>query len=255
MLTDSNSTANLPTVLILAGGLGMRLKNVVHDRPKALAQSAGIPFLEIQLKWLSHHGFKNIVLLTGYKSNQIVSYIRENTTSNLKVKIVCEQDPLGTGGAVINGLRELELSEEFILLNGDSIAEVNLKNFYKVHCAGDTAAMVICYQEDTSRYGTVNFDQDNKVVSFHEKTANSKSGWVNSGIYYFPTNWFDKTVKKKPISLEKDLIPQWLNEGKNLFVFRDLGRFIDIGTPESYIQFSKEVQFWNSKNYYIQSSN
>ena len=128
---------------------------------------------------------------------------------------------------------------EYELLN---IAEVNLKKFCKVQCAGDTAAMVICYQEDASRYGTVNFDQDNKIVSFHEKTANSKSGWINSGIYYFPTNWFDQTAKKTtPISLEKDLIPQWLNEGRNLSVFRDQGRFIDIGTPESYIQFKKEA--------------
>ena len=249
MLTDSNNTANLPLVLILAGGLGTRLKSVVHDRPKALAQSAGVPFLEIQLQWLSHHGFKNIVLLTGHKSNQIASYIGENTTSNLTVKIVCEQAPLGTGGAVINALKELTLSEEFVLVNGDSIAEVNLKKFCKVHCAGDTAAMVICYQEDASRYGTVNFDQDNKIVSFHEKTANSKSGWINSGIYYFPTNWFDHVAKIKPISLEKDMIPQWLNEGRNLSVFCDLGRFIDIGTPESYIQFNKEVQFWSSKHY------
>ena len=68
-------------------------------------------------------------------------------------------------------------------------------------------------------------------------------------IYYFPKNWFHHAAKKKPISLEKDMIPQWLNEGRNLSVFRDQGRFIDIGTPESYIQFKKEVQFWSSKHY------
>ena len=245
-MTDSNNTANLPPVLILAGGLGTRLKSVVHDRPKVLAQTAGVPFLVIQLRWLSQQGFQNIVLLTGHKSDQIASFVGDGAAWGVTVKIVCEQAPLGTGGAVINALKKLTLSEEFILVNGDSIAEVNLKKFCKVHCAGDTAAIVICYQEDASRYGTVNFDQDNKIVNFHEKTANSKSGWVNSGIYYFPTNWFDQTAKKKPISLEKDMIPQWLNEGRNLSVFRDQGRFIDIGTPESYIQFKKEVQFWKS---------
>ena len=122
-MTDSNNTENLPTVLILAGGLGTRLKSVVHDRPKALALSAGVPFLEIQLQWLSHHGFKNIVLLTGHKSNQIASYIGENTTSNLTVKIVCEQAPLGTRGAVINALKELTLSD--IALN-------NLRNTSRI---------------------------------------------------------------------------------------------------------------------------
>jgi len=240
----------MPMVLILAGGLGTRLKSVVHDRPKVLAQTAGVPFLVIQLRWLSQQGFQNIVLLTGHKSDQIASFVGDGGTLGVAVKIVCEKTPLGTGGAVLNAIQELTLSDEFILVNGDSIAEVNLKKFCKVYCAGDTAAMVICHQEDASRYGTVNFDRDNKIVSFHEKTANSKSGWVNSGIYYFPTNWFDQTAKKTtPISLEKDLIPQWLNEGRNLSVFRDQGRFIDIGTPESYIQFKKEIQFWSSKHY------
>ena len=142
-MTGSINKANLlPTVLILAGGLGTRLKSVVHDRPKALAETAGVPFLLIQLKWLSQQGFQNIVLLTGHQSDQIASYVGDGTSLDVTVKIVCEQAPLGTGGAVINALKELTLSEEFVLVNGDSIAEVNLKKFCKVYCAGDTASIL-----------------------------------------------------------------------------------------------------------------
>ena len=241
--------SNLPTVLILAGGLGARLKSVIHDRPKALAETAGVPFLEIQLQWLSRHGFKNVVLLTGYKSKQIASYVVNNKISNMTIKIICEQTPLGTGGAVLNALQKLSLTDQFLLINGDSIAEVDLKYFCEVSGAGNKAVLAVFYQEDASRYGIVNFDKDNKIVSFHEKNPHSKSGWVNSGIYYFPKKWFNQTSTNiTPISLEKDMIPQWLNEGRNLSVFRDLVRFIDIGTPESYNQFRKEVQYWFSNH-------
>jgi D-glycero-alpha-D-manno-heptose 1-phosphate guanylyltransferase len=249
LLTGSINKANLPTVLILAGGLGTRLKSIVHDRPKALAETAGVPFLEIQLQWLSHHGFKNVVLLTGHKSKQIASYVENNTISDITVKIVCEQTPLGTGGAVLNALQELPLTDQFLLINGDSLAEVDLKYFCEVSGVKNTAVLLVSHREDASRYGIVNFDKDNKIVSFHEKTPHSKSGWVNSGIYYFPKKWFNQTsTNTTPISLEKDMIPQWLNEGRNLSVFRDLGRFIDIGTPESYNQFRKEVQYWFSNH-------
>jgi D-glycero-alpha-D-manno-heptose 1-phosphate guanylyltransferase len=237
---------DFPLVLILAGGFATRLKSVFSDRPKALAETNGIPFLDIQLQWLEKQGAKDIVLLTGFKAQQITSYLRSRSSLKMNLNNLTESIPLGTGGAIINAVTELCLSKGFLIINGDSLVDVDLSDFSIKGKESNCAWMVTMHQENSQRFGTVEFDEDYKLIGFQEKNKNLLAGWINAGIYYFPEGWFDGTVKNKyPVSLEQDLIPQWLLESRIMKVFPTHGNFIDIGTPESFSLFQQQGHLWD----------
>jgi NDP-sugar pyrophosphorylase family protein len=236
----------LPAVFILAGGMGTRLQSVVNDRPKALAEADGSPFLDFQLKWLVIQGVRKVILLTGYMSKQITTFIGDGSAWNLDIRIIQEDTPLGTGGAILNALIILGTNQEFILLNGDSLAEMSLQDFYDYRKEDVLTQIVAVYQEDTSRFGTVKFDENYYLLGFQEKVSGRQEGWINAGIYYFSAGWFDETVKDKfPVSLEKDLIPQWLDEPRRMKVFPIRGNFFDIGTTESFSLFQQQGHLWH----------
>jgi NDP-sugar pyrophosphorylase family protein len=239
---------DLPTVFILAGGLGTRLRSVVKDRPKALAEADGTPFLDLQLKWLVKQGVREVILLTGYMSNKIKTFIGDVSTWDLDIRIIQENSPLGTGGAILHALKILDTKHEFILLNGDTLAEVSLKDFYDNRKDDVLAQLVAVFQEDSSRFGTVKFDQKYNLLGFQEKFSDCKEGWVNAGIYYFPEGWFDDSeFSGCPISLEQDMFPQWISTHLLTQIYPIQGHFIDIGTPESYAHFQKELKLWHTK--------
>jgi NDP-sugar pyrophosphorylase family protein len=237
---------NLPPVLILVGGLGTRLRSVINDRPKALAEIDGVSFLEIQLTWLDRQGFQEIILLTGYGAEQISDYVRIRKKSNLRLCCVRERQPLGTGGAVLNALNQLQLRKPFLLLNGDSLTEISLREFCMQAQTTEQARLVVAYQKDAGQFGKVEFDENGRLLSFKEKTQKSEQGWVSTGIYYFPANWFfGRITDATPLSLEKDLIPAWLAKSLILQVFPVQANFADIGTPESYRVFARQAKNWD----------
>jgi D-glycero-alpha-D-manno-heptose 1-phosphate guanylyltransferase len=240
--------SKLPIVLILAGGLGTRLKSIVSDRPKALAEADGITFLDLQLKWLRQSGVKDIVLLLGYKAEQIIEYVGDENEWGLNINCLQERVPLGTGGSLLNAVNELKLEGELLLLNGDSLTEVALVDFCSQQRNLHSSGLVVVHQESASRFGIVQFNKDQELIDFMEKDATTTSGWINAGIYYFPAGWFKNLLKQNslPCSLEKDLIPQWLNESCTINVFPVKGHFIDMGTPDSFAEFQQQVKLWSS---------
>jgi NDP-sugar pyrophosphorylase family protein len=239
---------DLPTVFILAGGLGTRLQSVVYDRPKTLAEAEGTPFLEFQLKWLEKQGVSEVILLTGYMSDKIKSFISDGSTWDLDIRIIQENTPLGTGGAILHAMKILDTKQEFILFNGDTLAELSLKDFYDNRKNDMLAQLVAVYQEDTSRFGTVKFDDKFNLLGFQEKISDCQEGWINAGIYYFPEGWFeDCGFSGGPISLEKDMFPKWISTYHCTQVYPIQGHFIDIGTPDSYAHFQQESKLWHKK--------
>lgn len=239
---------DFPLVLILVGGLGSRLKSVVSDRPKALAEADGVPFLDIQLSWLAKQGAQDVVLLTGFKAQNIDSYVGDGSSWNLRLRCLRESSPLGTGGAILNAASELNLTKDLLVLNGDSLTEVSLTEFFSKGKTYNYAGIVVVRQENSQRFGTVEFDSNDYLVRFREKSKNPKSGWINAGIYYFPAGWFEKSkTNNYPVSFENDLIPQWLSQGRSMKVFPNRGKFIDIGTPESFNLFQQQGKFWRQK--------
>jgi D-glycero-alpha-D-manno-heptose 1-phosphate guanylyltransferase len=242
---ENENEVSLPSVMILVGGLGNRIKDVLNDRPKALAETDGMPFIDLQLKWLVNQGVREVILLVGHMSSQIISYIGNGKAWELNIQVIKEIKPLGTGGAVQNALKELQTNKEFILLNGDSLTEVSLVEFCSKQKDENSAHLVIVHQSNACRFGTVKFDRYNNLVRFQEKADHSLEGWINAGIYYFPDNWFaGKKISENPVSLEIEMIPKWLLEERKLLVFQTEGKFFDIGTPESYSVFQNQKQFW-----------
>jgi NDP-sugar pyrophosphorylase family protein len=218
------------TVAILAGGLGTRLRAVVSDRPKVLAEAAGRPFLTWWLDALDTQGFRDVVLCTGFRAGQ-VSETFGSTHGHLRIRYSVEPQPLGTGGALRHAL-PLFASDPILVLNGDSFCDVNLRGFVQEHLQREArTSLVVASVADISRFGFVSFGTDGLVEAFREKDGIHAPGWINAGIYLFSRELLGSLPAGQNISLERDVLPRWITEG--VHCHPRLGQFIDIGTPES----------------------
>ena len=218
------------TAAILAGGLGTRLRPVVADRPKVLAEVGGRPFLFYLLDQLAAVRVRQVVLCTGYLGHQVRDKLGE-TYGPMELLYSQEPSPLGTGGALCFALPLLE-SETVLVLNGDSFCEANLRAFCLVHrLRGARASLLLAEVTDTGRFGWVALDEEGRITGFREKGKATGGGWVNGGIYLINRALLETIPPQQTVSLEQDLFPAWV--GRGLYGFRSQGRFIDIGIPES----------------------
>jgi len=220
------------TGAILAGGLGTRLRSVVADRPKVMAPVHGRPYLTYLLDQLAGADVREVVLLTGYLSDQVQSSLGE-TYRSLRLIYSPEPSPLGTAGALRWALPKLS-SPSLLVLNGDSYCDVSLAAFWSFHNqhAADVS-LVLAEVADTSRYGQVHVGQDERVLRYEEKRAGGGAGWINAGIYLLSRALIEEIPVGRAVSLEREMFPQWA-ENRRCCGFRDAVRFLDIGTPESY---------------------
>ncbi|MBN2008111.1 nucleotidyltransferase family protein [candidate division KSB1 bacterium] len=220
------------TALLLVGGLGMRLRSVVSDRPKSLASIGDRPFLALLLDQLVDAGIERTVLCTGYM-DQHISHVFGESYRDMKLQYSHETTPLGTGGALRYANHLIE-SETVLVMNGDSFCEFDPLSFWRWHQQHPDAGSIILTEVcDCRRFGRVKTDNDNRILHFDEKTFMEVGpGWVNAGVYLLPTDWIDAIEADKQISLERDLFPHWLHHG--MFGYYSQGLFIDIGTPQSY---------------------
>jgi NDP-sugar pyrophosphorylase family protein len=219
---------------ILAGGRGTRLRSVLSDRPKVLAPVAGRPYLSLLLDRLTEAGLNRVVLLTGYLADQVQRVLGESYRG-MRLVHSPEPRPLGTGGALRHALPHLK-SDRVLILNGDSWCDVALAEFYAFHrrkCAA--MSLVLSHQSDTERYGRVQVDDDGRVTHFAEKRGRGPA-WINAGVYLLERRLIEEIPEDVSSSLEHDLIPGWLDRQENVFGMYSTGRFLDIGTPESYAQ-------------------
>ncbi len=218
------------TAVILAGGKGTRLRSVVSDKPKVMAEISGKPFLAYLLDQLQSAGLRKVILCTGYMAEKIENHFGDSYGS-LKLVYSKEEQPLGTGGAVRFALPLL--SETVMVMNGDSYIDANLSEYAKWFLDKDSdAALLLASVTDISRYGKVCINNDNTIASFEEKCNNTSQGWINAGVYLMKKFLISSIPAGKFYSLEQDLFPDLA--GKKLFGFCCGGRFIDIGTPQSY---------------------
>jgi NDP-sugar pyrophosphorylase family protein len=218
------------TAMILAGGLGTRLQPLVADRPKAMADLHGRPFLSHQFDMLLAQGIRSAVICTGHLGEQIED--RFGTSYGpLAITYSRESRPMGTGGALALALPWAG-SDPLLVLNGDSLLTVDLKAFFafqqqEIGCH----AMCLVQVEDAGRYGGVLLGQGDQVAAFGEK-ARTGPGLVNAGIYLLRRSALEGLPLDRPTSLEQDVFPALA--GGALRGFRWDGTFLDIGTPESY---------------------
>lgn len=219
------------SVALLAGGLGTRLRPVVADRPKVLAPVSGRPFLTYLLDQLLTAGVRETVLLVGYAADRVRTAIGDDYRG-MRLIYSIETEPLGTGGAVRLALPQL-CGQTILLLNGDSYCDVELAQFLAFHHRTKAhASLALAEVSDTSRYGRVCTDPVGRVVGFEEKGGVRSPGRINAGIYLLQRGAVDLIPESGPVSLEKEVFPQWV-QLRGVWGFGG-GRFIDIGTPESY---------------------
>lgn len=219
------------TAVILAGGIGSRLRSVVSDRPKGLAEVDGRPFLAFLLEQLRRAGAARVVFSTGYLAPQIEATFGDDY-HEMSIGYAREVTALGTGG----GLRlaaEKATASTLLVLNGDSYCDVDVTAFLDDALrSGRVPSLVLSRQADTSRFGRVEHGPDGLIRSFREKGESPGEGWINAGIYALPRDLVMAIPADRPVSLEREVFPAWIGQG--LRAFPSEGRFLDIGTPESY---------------------
>ena len=224
---------------MLVGGRGTRLRAAVSDRPKPLALVRGRPFLDRLLDQLQSAGVQEVFLLTGHRAHQVEEHYgpryRELTLHHRP-----ESAPLGTGGAVRQSLAVMT-GDPLLILNGDSYCAVDLKAFSRWHHdRGAAGSLVLTRVDDTSRYGRVECDPAGAVTAFVEKGQGSGPGWINAGIYLLARRTLQDVPPDRSVSLEREVFPVWI--GRGLLGYPGGGRFLDIGTPESYRQAERFFQ-------------
>jgi D-glycero-alpha-D-manno-heptose 1-phosphate guanylyltransferase len=226
-------------IIILAGGLGTRLRGVLGNLPKSLAPIGNKPFLDYLLRFIVKQGFKDVIITTGYGSEAIKRYFGNGSVVGLRIDYTCEKELLGTGGAIKLAETMID-SDDFIVMNGDTYLEVDLDEMLRFHKArGALATMALAHKENTSRYGSVRIDKDNKVITFIEKDDEGRSRYINGGMYVFRKEILGCIPANKAFSLEREVLPTLV--GKGLYGFPGEGYFIDIGIPEDYEKAKKEL--------------
>jgi D-glycero-alpha-D-manno-heptose 1-phosphate guanylyltransferase len=225
-------------VAILAGGAGTRLRPAIGERQKVLAEVNGRPFLAWILDQIAHAGFRDVVLCTGFGADAVEAAFGA-AYGPLRLRHSREPAPLGTGGALRRALPLLR-GDVVLALNGDSFCDVDLAALWAEHQAGHRgASLVLVEVEDTRRYGRVEVDPDGRVRGFTEKQEGGGPGWINAGIYAVARAWLEAIPADRPVSLERDVLPQWVEAGLYGYRVPGGGRFIDIGTPRSYADASR----------------
>jgi D-glycero-alpha-D-manno-heptose 1-phosphate guanylyltransferase len=220
------------TAAILVGGLGTRLRSVLPDLPKPLAEVNGRPFLSYLLDQLDAANIREVVFCTGYRAEQI-----ETTFGNhyKRASLRYSQEPmsLGTGGALRLALPLLN-SDPVLVMNGDSMCRCDLQAFLNWHLSKQAeAALLLAQVNDVSRFGRVNVNDEGVVTEFIEKDpSNTAPGWINAGIYLLSQKLISQIPPEQPVSLEREVFPNWIGHG--LYAYQGTTHFIDIGTPESY---------------------
>jgi len=223
---------SVETAAVLAGGLATRLQGAVDDRPKCLAEVQGRPFLAYLLELLRRQGFTSAVLLVGHLHEQVAEVFGQEWRG-VRIRYSVEPAPLGTAGAA--KLAAPLLSDPFLLLNGDTLTEANLRGLYDAHRAnsGTLGTVALAEVSDVSPFGAVTLDAAGHITGFHEKDSDRhEPGLVNAGAYCFSHVALSQIPSETVFSIETQLLPRLVERTRALQAFRFKGGFVDIGTPD-----------------------
>lgn len=226
--------------ILLAGGLGTRLQSVVHDRPKPMALIEEKPFMEYVVHELSRHGITEIIFAVGYKGSMVEEYFGDGSRFGVTVSYAYEETLLGTAGAIKNAAAYMKEDQVFVL-NADTFYQIDYQRLVRLSREKELSmALVLREVPDVSRYGQAVL-RENMLTGFNEKVQEAKPGTINGGIYLLTRELIDEIPEGK-VSLEYDMIPRWLQEGRRLGGIVNDGYFIDIGIPEDYYRFIRDVK-------------
>jgi D-glycero-alpha-D-manno-heptose 1-phosphate guanylyltransferase len=224
--------------IILAGGMGTRLKGAIKDLPKPMAPVNGRPFLAYILDYLLYSGLKKVILSIGFKSESIIQHFAYSYGS-MELAYAIENEPLGTGGGILLALDQA-VSEEVLILNGDTFFNVPVPVFYDFHKASEAdISLALKPMKEFDRYGAVTLNH-NRINGFLEKKWVDK-GLINGGCYLLKRSIFEGMSFKTAFSFEKEILEK--NASRlNMAGFICEGYFIDIGIPDDYARANRESE-------------
>lgn len=221
--------------VVLAGGLGLRLRPYTDDKPKCMVEVLKRPILEYQIEWLRRSGISDIVVACGYRHDAIERYFGDGKKLGVKLVYSVEEKPLGTGGAIKRAFSSGGVRGTFVVLNGDTITSINLKDAIEFHSSkgGVATVVVVPYR---SPFGIVEFDEENLVEGFREKPE--LPHWVNSGIYVLEEgviNYLPDEGSFEVLSLPR------IAEQRKLFAYKASGLWKPIDTYKDLLEAEEEL--------------
>ncbi|MFO7615149.1 MAG: nucleotidyltransferase family protein [Bacteroidales bacterium] len=226
--------------IILAGGFGTRLKHLIDNVPKPMAPVNGRPFLEYQLDYLDRWEMKKVILSVGFKKDIIRDYFG-NAYKSLQLMYAEEEEPLGTGGAILNALPLVDGYAAFVF-NGDTYFDVNLQrmdDFRKIKEAD--VCIALRYEIEPDRFGIVEFDNNNRITNFFEKHSGLEEGYINGGVYLIRKDYLLRFGLPAKYSFEKDFLQKYY-PSEEFYGLRCFSYFRDIGIPEDYYKAQDEFK-------------
>jgi NDP-sugar pyrophosphorylase family protein len=224
--------------VVLAGGLGTRLREKVRNLPKPMAEVLGKPFLEWQLELLKSWGIKEVVLSVGYLSDKIKSYFKNGEQLGISIRYAEEEEPLGDGGGLKNACRFLGGDESFLAVNGDTYLDLSPEEFSRFVSlyreAGALVTLALARREKAQKSGLVEL-RGSQIVRYEEREG---VGLVNAGYMLFSREALDYMPQSNRFSLGRDLLPVLVQTGRaHGFVTNSF--FLDLGTPQDYENMKK----------------
>jgi mannose-1-phosphate guanylyltransferase len=227
--------------LILAGGEGTRLRPLTYTVPKPVLPLANRPFASYMLDWLAEHGFDDVVMSCGFLADEVRSVLGEVAHADgLSLTYVEEPEPLGTAGAV--KYAEDVLEERFAVLNGDVLTDLDIGALWRTHEErGARGSLALVAVDDPSAYGLVELERDGSVREFREKPepGTVDRGLINAGAYVLEREVLAGVASGRPVSFEREVFPALVGNG--LYAMELEGYWLDIGTPERYLQGTKDI--------------
>ena len=222
-------------VVVLAGGLGTRLRPVVGGTPKILAPVMGVPFLDCLLVWLKSGGARRVIFALGHGAEAVRTVLSARVETGLDVVVSVEPFQMGTGGAVALAADQL-LSDTVVVVNGDTWLDVSLADLVADHRRLGTDMSIVCTEvADVARFGGVEVNGDGRVVAFRERGGHSGAGLIHAGICVMSAARAQALPRDQVFSLEKDYFEPACRQGRQVgAICRPMATFIDIGTPDSY---------------------
>jgi D-glycero-alpha-D-manno-heptose 1-phosphate guanylyltransferase len=223
----------MPDAIVLCGGAGLRLRSVTgSEAPKAMAPVAGRPFMELLLLQLKRYGFSRVILSVGYQQDVIRGHFGQSAFG-LELVYSPESSPLGTGGA-LGQAAHLVTTDDALVMNGDSYTDIDLCRLVLMHRKDQAGLTVTLVAGTLADAGSVLVGDKGKITTFAEKCFVQGARYRSAGIYMVGKHLLARIPQGQQVSLEQQLFPTWIDEGRDIRGFIHEGTCVDIGTPERY---------------------
>lgn len=214
--------------LILAAGFGIRLREVIHGRPKHLANVNGKPFLQHVIELLHKHNISDIVIAVGYLSERIVAEFGDGAPLGVSINYSVDDRPLGTAGTIKHA--EKYFTQDFLVINGDTYIDIDFQALLQFHKKNQAEVTIVATSKFHGKGGSIQV-KGNRVTAF-SNTGVGTSKFENAGVYIFSPSALKRINKYERVSLENNLFPKMITAGRPIFAFKVDKPYIDIGTPQ-----------------------